>query len=301
MTATNSFTVTVREVNIAPTLPIIPAQTVNELALLTVTNTATNANIHSTISGYTLVSPPAGASISTNGIITWTPSPTQSPSTNTFTTVVTNANPYDLVNPHLTATNSFKVVVVLIHPQIVLTSAVLVAESCLPTNGVIDPGETVTVLLALQNVGAANTTNLVVTLLATNGVTGPSGPQTYGALVAGGAAVSQPFTFAAGGSCGSNLNAVLQLQDGASELRHGDQLFHPRPGYGPDSELRLGHGTGFAVRLDHHEQRRSIRLGHHHRPGGHFPLIPRTPPMRTTSASMRWYRPRSSCPQARPN
>ena len=144
LSATNSFTVTVREVNVAPTLPIIAAQTVNELALLTVTNTATNANIHSTISGYTLVSPPAGASISTNGIITWTPSPTEGPSTNTLTTVVTNANPYDLVNPHLTATNSFTVVV-LSRPLIVLTSAVLVAESCLPTNGVIDPGETVTV------------------------------------------------------------------------------------------------------------------------------------------------------------
>ena len=75
------------------------------------TNTATNANIHSTITGYTLVNPPTGASISTNGIITWTPSQSQSPSTNTFTTVVTNTNPYDLVNPHLTATNSFTVYV----------------------------------------------------------------------------------------------------------------------------------------------------------------------------------------------
>ena len=36
----------------APALPVIPTQTVNELTLLTVTNTATNANIHSTIAGY---------------------------------------------------------------------------------------------------------------------------------------------------------------------------------------------------------------------------------------------------------
>ena len=64
--------------------------------------------------------------------------------------------------------------------------------------------------------GGANTTNLVVTLLATNGVSGPSGPQTYGVLVPGGGAASQPFTFAANGSCGSNLNAVLQLQDGTA-------------------------------------------------------------------------------------
>ena len=101
LTATNSFTVVVREVNVAPVLPVIPTQTVNELTLLTVTNTATNANIHSTIAGYALVNPPAGAAIDANGIITWTPSQNQSPGTNTITTVVTNANPYDLVNPQL--------------------------------------------------------------------------------------------------------------------------------------------------------------------------------------------------------
>ena len=112
LTATSSFTVIVREVNVAPALPAIPDQTVSELTLLTVTNTATNANIHSTISGYALINPPAGAAIDANGIITWTPNQNQSPSTNTLTTVVTNSNPYDLVNPQLNATNSFSVVVV---------------------------------------------------------------------------------------------------------------------------------------------------------------------------------------------
>ena len=74
------------------------------------TNTATESNIHSTL-GYALVNPPAGTSIDANGIITWTPQQNQSPSTNLITTVVTNTNPYDLVNPHLSATNSFTVVV----------------------------------------------------------------------------------------------------------------------------------------------------------------------------------------------
>ncbi len=110
LSATNSFTVVVREVNVAPVLPVIPDQTVNELTLLTVTNTAFETNIHATL-GYALVNPPAGAAIDANGIITWTPSQTQSPSTNTITTVVTNTDPYDLVNPHLSATNSFTVVV----------------------------------------------------------------------------------------------------------------------------------------------------------------------------------------------
>ncbi len=111
LTGTNTFTVIVREVNVAPSLPTILTQTVNESALLTVINTATNFNIHSTNSGYKLVNPPSNMVISASGIITWTPAPNQSPSTNTITTVVTNSNPYDLVNPHLTATNSFTVIV----------------------------------------------------------------------------------------------------------------------------------------------------------------------------------------------
>jgi hypothetical protein len=74
---------------------------------LTVTNTATEPNIHATTVGYGLVNPPAGASISSNGIFTWTP---QTPGTNTITTVVTNSDSFDLVNPALTATNSFTVV-----------------------------------------------------------------------------------------------------------------------------------------------------------------------------------------------
>ena len=111
LTATNSFQVIVREVNVAPTLPVIPDQTVNELTLLTVTNAATNFNIHSTITGYTLLAPPSGATISSNGVITWTPTQTQSPSTNLLVTVVTNYNPFDTLNPYLTATNSFQVIV----------------------------------------------------------------------------------------------------------------------------------------------------------------------------------------------
>ena len=111
LTSTNSFTVIVKEVNIAPALPVISTQIVNELTLLTVTNSATNSNIHSTITGYTLVSPPANMVISAAGIITWTPAQAQSPATNLITTIVTNSNPYDLVNPRLTSTNSFTVIV----------------------------------------------------------------------------------------------------------------------------------------------------------------------------------------------
>ncbi|MGD0259379.1 MAG: hypothetical protein ABSD29_06080, partial [Verrucomicrobiota bacterium] len=82
----------------------------NELTLLTVTNTAFETNIHATL-GYALVNPPGGAAIDGNGIITWTPSQSQGSSTNTITTEVTNTDLYDLVNPHLSATNSFTVIV----------------------------------------------------------------------------------------------------------------------------------------------------------------------------------------------
>ena len=107
---TNSFTVVVKEVNVAPSLPTIPIQTVNALALLTVTNTATETNIHATV-GYTLVNPPGNMVINASGVITWTPSRLQGPGTNTITTVVTNTDFFDTANPHLSATNSFTVIV----------------------------------------------------------------------------------------------------------------------------------------------------------------------------------------------
>ena len=83
---------------------------VNELTQLVVTNAATEPNIHSVTLGYGLVGP-TGATIDTNGVITWTPNQFQSPGTYLLTTSVTNRNPYDTVNPQLLATNSLSVVV----------------------------------------------------------------------------------------------------------------------------------------------------------------------------------------------
>ena len=58
----------------------------------------------------------------------------------------------------------------------------------------------------------------MATLLATNGVTLPSGAQTYGALIAGGGAVTQAFSFTAVGGCGSNIIAALALTDNGTNL-----------------------------------------------------------------------------------
>jgi len=105
-----------------------------------------------------------------------------------------------------------------VFPTLVGGAATLSAENCAPANGVIDPGETVTVNLALANIGSANTTNLVGILQSGGGVTLPGAPQSFGAVIAGGASAARPFTFTASGSCGDPLTATLQLQDGSLNL-----------------------------------------------------------------------------------
>jgi uncharacterized repeat protein (TIGR01451 family) len=103
-------------------------------------------------------------------------------------------------------------------PFVTNSSATLVAEGCLTNNGVIDPGETVTINFALKNLGAFKTTNLMATLRADSGVILPSGPQSYGILTSGGAAVTRPFTFTANAICGGRLTATLLLMDGSANL-----------------------------------------------------------------------------------
>jgi uncharacterized repeat protein (TIGR01451 family) len=94
----------------------------------------------------------------------------------------------------------------------------LQSESAAPANGAIDPGETVTVSFTLQNQGTLAPGNLVATLQPGAGVLAPGGPQTYGAVAAYGGSASQSFTFTAAGTCGSNIVANLQLQDGTNNL-----------------------------------------------------------------------------------
>ncbi len=103
-------------------------------------------------------------------------------------------------------------------PIIVADGAALVAENCAPANGVIDPGETVTVNISLKNIGSGNTTNLVATLTPGGGVAAPGGPQNYGIVSTNGVAVARPFTFTSTGACGETVVATFQLQDGATVL-----------------------------------------------------------------------------------
>jgi hypothetical protein len=174
LTATNSFAVVVNEVNTAPTLPAQNDTNVNELATLVVTNAAGEPNIHSVTTGYGLINPPAGATIDTNGIITWTPGQNQSPGTNLITTVVTNSNPYDSVSPQLVATNSFTVVVNEVNMAPVLQAQSDVSgdenTTLILTNAATEPNiHSITIGYGLINppAGASIDTNGVITWMPT--------------------------------------------------------------------------------------------------------------------------------------
>jgi len=111
LSATLTYTIVVVEVNVAPILPSSSVKTITVQEPFSITNSATEPNIHSATAGYMLLAPPAGAAINSNGVITWTPAQNQSLTTNTIRTVVTNTNPFDAVNPHLSSTNTIVVTV----------------------------------------------------------------------------------------------------------------------------------------------------------------------------------------------
>src|SRR6185295_13969927 len=103
VSVTNSFVVVVTEVNVSPVLPTISQQTVGEGTLLSVNDAATDSDVPANTLTYSLINPPAGASINSSGLITWTPTETEGPGTNTITAVVNDGT--------VSVTNSFVVVV----------------------------------------------------------------------------------------------------------------------------------------------------------------------------------------------
>lgn len=94
----------------------------------------------------------------------------------------------------------------------------VVTEDCHPANQKVDPDERVTINLTLANIGTVTTSNLTATLLATGGVTSPTGAQNYGVTTPGGDLVTRQFSFTAAGTCGDILTLTVQLQDGASSF-----------------------------------------------------------------------------------
>jgi len=90
--------------NAPPVLPAIADQVVIEGNLLTFTNTATDPDLDGL--SYSLLAAPAGASVTNNGVFTWTPTESQGPATNFLSMVVTDAG-----TPSLSVTQTFSVFV----------------------------------------------------------------------------------------------------------------------------------------------------------------------------------------------
>ncbi len=88
------------------------------------------------------------------------------------------------------------------------------------SNGVLDPGETVTVSLGAKNVGGpgtvCTTAALTGTLQVSGGVTNPSAPQAFGIVCSNGTATFRNFIFRVDPAlpCGSKVTASLKMLDG---------------------------------------------------------------------------------------
>jgi len=170
LTATNTFTVVVNELNSPPLLPAQNNRTIAGLATLIVTNAATDADIPVNALSYTLLTAPTNATIDTNGVIIWTPTMTQVPSTNIFETVVTDFNPWAINAQYLSATNQFTVVVDPIHTppalpvqsnRTILELATLMVTNAASANDI--PPLPLVYQLAASPAGASIDTNGVIT------------------------------------------------------------------------------------------------------------------------------------------
>jgi uncharacterized repeat protein (TIGR01451 family) len=113
--------------------------------------------------------------------------------------------------------NAASLVVTNLSP-VMAAGANLVFESFSPANGTVEPGERVTVSLALANAGLADLPNVVATLQVSGGVTDPSPAQPYGLLTHGGVAATRTFGFTAGTPVGGRYVATLALRNDTNDL-----------------------------------------------------------------------------------
>jgi uncharacterized repeat protein (TIGR01451 family) len=199
-------------------------------------STATSVTFSQTLpAGVSFVSSSVAAVVVTNGAITWNIGTLTNGASLSITNVL--KSPVLLAGVQFQAlsstlsvfgqpgdantNNNVSILQALVEPptiNIVAASAVLTSESFQPPDGAVDPGETVQLMLNLQNAGNVNTTNVIATLQTTGGVTLPSGSQSYGALLAGATPIGRLFSFTANSTNGGTVVATLQLQDGSSTL-----------------------------------------------------------------------------------
>jgi hypothetical protein len=212
------------DINVPPALPAISNQTVNAAASLTVTNTAIESDTNASVA-YSLLTAPAGMRIDTNGIITWTPARSQGPSTNLVITVATNTNPYDPINPHLSATNSFNVIVF--------------APTLAPVNDAsVNPGQTLT----FTNFATDNDPSRTLTF--------SLGPAPVGASITPTTGIFhwRPPVSAAGTS---NLVQIVVSDDSSPPLTDSNSFGVFVNGLGPVALTPLGYSNGqFTLSID---------------------------------------------------
>ncbi|MGI9649085.1 MAG: Ig-like domain-containing protein, partial [Acidimicrobiia bacterium] len=85
-----TITVTVGEINVAPILDPVGGQSVDELTLLSFTATASDVDLPANTLTFSLSGAPVGAAITAGGDFTWTPTEAQGPGSYVFDVVVTD-------------------------------------------------------------------------------------------------------------------------------------------------------------------------------------------------------------------
>ena len=140
LTDSETITVTVNEVNLAPVLTAIGNQTVDELQTLTFTASAIDSDLPVNNLTFILVNAPAGAAIhATTGVFTWTPVEGQGPNS-TFDVVVSDGTATDSETIQVTV-NEVNVAPVLntigsqtVNEGATLTFTASASDADLPTN-----------------------------------------------------------------------------------------------------------------------------------------------------------------------
>jgi uncharacterized repeat protein (TIGR01451 family) len=218
-----TYFVTVTNAGPSPATGVVLTQTIPPGATFNSTS-STNATFTSGEIIWSVGSMPSGTSQKLTNVVT---------ATNLLAGVASNVMTSTLTvsgQPENPNTNTATLVLntVVLRPVAIITSAGvnLDSESLVPPNGAVNPGETVGVKLYLQNIGNIPTTNLVATLLATGGVTSPSGAVTYGALAPGGGVTNEQFSFTASGVPGGTVVATLSLTDGTNNLGTASYTFY---------------------------------------------------------------------------
>ncbi|MGC3956803.1 MAG: MBG domain-containing protein [Verrucomicrobiota bacterium] len=109
--ATNSFTVTVNEINVAPVLNVPPQTNILALASWSEQATATDSDVPANSLTFDLISGPLGLTVAPTGLISWTPTANQSGSSNWVQIRLTDTNAAAVNSTSFSVTNSFAITV----------------------------------------------------------------------------------------------------------------------------------------------------------------------------------------------